>query len=142
MDWLDDGHTLLHIDSDAHRIDRYEVDVEAGRLSGRRTFVEFEPEIGLPDGMTVDAENGLWLAFFGSGQVRRYDAEGREDVRYTLPVSCPASVILGGDDLRDLYVTTSSHRLTPDEAAVQQLAGSVLRIRVPVPGRPQHSFAG
>jgi sugar lactone lactonase YvrE len=142
MDWLDDGQTLLHIDSDAHRIDRYDVDVEAGRLARRRTFVEFDPEIGLPDGMTVDAENGLWVAFFGSGQVRRYDADGQEDVRFTLPVSCPTSVILGGDDLRDLYVTTSSHRLTAEEAAVQQLAGSLLRIRVPVAGRDQHSFAG
>jgi sugar lactone lactonase YvrE len=142
MDWLDDGHTMLHIDSDAHRIDRYAVDVEAGRISGRTTFVEFDPEIGLPDGMTVDAENGVWLAFFGSGQVRRYDAAGTEDIRYTLPVSCPASLTLGGADLRDLFVTTSSHRLTPEQAAVEQLAGSVLRIRVAVPGRPQHYFGG
>lgn len=140
IDWLDDGHTMLHIDSDAHRIDRYDVDVEAGRVSGRSTFVEFDPELGLPDGMTVDSENGVWLAFFYGGQVRRYDASGREDVRYMLPVSCPTSVMLGGDDLRDLYVTTSSHRLTPEEAAVQGLAGSVLRIRVPVPGRPQFGF--
>lgn len=142
MDWLDDGHTLLHIDSDAHRIDRYAVDVDAGRLSDRSTFVEFDPGIGLPDGMTVDADDGVWLAFFGSGQVRRYDAEGVETVRYLMPVSCPTSVTLGGAHLRDLYVTTSSHRLTPEEAAVQQLAGSVLRIRVPVAGRPQHHFAG
>jgi sugar lactone lactonase YvrE len=142
MDWLDDGHTLLHIDSDAHRIDRYDVDVDAGRLAGRTTFVELDPDLGLPDGMTVDAEDGVWLAFFFGGQVRRYDAEGREDVRYMMPVSCPTSVMLGGEDLRDLFVTTSSHRLTPEEAAVQQLAGSVLRIRVPVPGRPQHHFAG
>jgi sugar lactone lactonase YvrE len=142
MDWLDDGNTLLHIDSDAHRIDRYDVDVEAGRLSHRTTFVDFDPELGLPDGMTVDSEDGVWLAFFYGGQVRRYDARGREDVRYSLPVSAPTSVTLGGDDLRDLYVTTSSHRLTPEEAAVQQLAGSVLRIRVQVPGRRQFHFGG
>jgi sugar lactone lactonase YvrE len=142
MDWIDDGHRLLHIDSDAHRIDRYDVDVGAGRISNRHTVVEFDPAIGLPDGMTVDAEGGIWLAFFGSGQVRRYDVSGAEQIRYTLPVSCPASVILGGEDLRDLYVTTSSHRLTEEEAAVQNLAGSVLRIRVDVPGRAQYSFAG
>jgi sugar lactone lactonase YvrE len=142
MDWLDDGNTLLHIDSDAHRIDRYVVDVQAGRISDRHTFIEFDPAIGLPDGMTVDSEDGLWLAFFGSGQVRRYDAQGAEEIRYQLPVSCPASVMLGGNDLRDLFVTTSSHRLTQEQSAVQNLAGSVLRIRVGVPGRPQFSFGG
>jgi sugar lactone lactonase YvrE len=142
MDFVDDGRTMLHIDSDAHRIDRYCVDVEKGRISDRHTVVEFDAELGLPDGMTVDAEGGMWLAFFGSGQVRRYDASGTEQIRYTLPVSCPASVILGGEDLRDLFVTTSSHRLTEEEARVQSLAGSVLRIRVDVPGLPQHSFAG
>lgn len=142
MDWVDDGHGLLHIDSDAHRIDRYDVDLEAGRISGRRTIVEFDPGLGLPDGMTVDVEGGMWLAFFGSGQVRRYDASGAEQVRYTLPVSCPASVTLGGEDLRDLFVVTSSHRLTEAEAQVQGLAGSVLRIRVEVPGRPPYLFAG
>jgi sugar lactone lactonase YvrE len=92
--------------------------------------------------MTVDVEGGMWLAFFGGGQVRRYDASGAEQIRYTLPVSCPASVTLGGADLRDLFVVTSSHRLTDDEAKVQNLAGSVLRIRVDVPGRPQYAFAG
>jgi sugar lactone lactonase YvrE len=142
MDFADDDHTLLHIDSDSHRIDRYDVDVDRGRISDRRTVVDLDPELGLPDGMTVDAEGGMWVAFFGSGNIHRYDAAGTEVVRYTLPVSCPASVILGGSDLRDLFVTTSSHRLTDDEARVQNLAGSVLRIRVEVPGRPQHSFAG
>jgi sugar lactone lactonase YvrE len=142
MDWVDDGHGLLHIDSDAHRIDRYDVDIDAGRISSRRTVVEFDPGLGLPDGMTVDVEGGMWLAFFGSGQVRRYDASGAEQVRFALPVSCPASVILGGADWRDLFVVTSSHRLTEEEARVQNLAGSVLRIRVDVPGRPQYSFAG
>jgi sugar lactone lactonase YvrE len=142
MDWLDDGHTLLHIDSDAHRIDRYDVDVDAGRLSGRSTFAEFDPEIGLPDGLTVDAEGGVWLAFFYGGQVRRYNSLGHEDVRYLMPVTAPTSVMLGGADLRDLFVTTSTHRLTPEEAAVQQLAGSVLRIRVAASGLPQHHFGG
>lgn len=142
MDWLDDGHTLLHVDSDAHRIDRYDVDVDHGRVSGRSTFVQFDPDIGLPDGLTVDSDGGVWIAFFYGGQVRRYDSRGREDVRYMMPVSAPTSVMLGGSDLRDLYVTTSSHRLTHEEAAVQQLAGSVLRIRVSIPGLPQHHFGG
>jgi sugar lactone lactonase YvrE len=142
MDWLDDGSTLLHIDSDAHRIDRYDVDVDRGRLSRRRTFTELEPDDGLPDGMTVDVDNHVWVAFFFGTEVRRYDPEGAEVQRIRTPVSCPTSVAFGGPDLADLFVTTSRHRLSTEDAAVQQLAGSLLRYRVGVAGRPSHRFAG
>lgn len=30
---------------------------------------------GVPDGMTVDAEDKLWVACFGGGQVCRFDPE-------------------------------------------------------------------
>lgn len=142
MDWLDDGRTLLHIDSDQHRIDRYDVNIDAGRLASRRTLVDFDTDLGLPDGMTVDSGNGLWLAFFGSSQIRHYTADGVEDDRINLPVSCPTSVMLGGEDFRDLYITTSSHRLSSVEAAQQPLAGCLFRFRVTVAGRPQYQFAG
>jgi sugar lactone lactonase YvrE len=142
MDWLNGGRTLLHIDSDQHRIDQYDVELNSGRLTSRSTFVDFEPDIGLPDGMTVDSGDGVWVAFFGGGQVRHYDADGVEDDRIDLPVSCPASVMLGGEDLRDLFITTSSHRLSSTEAAEQPLAGSLFRFRVTGAGRAQHLFAG
>ena len=142
MDWLNDGRTLLHIDSDQHRIDQYDVNVKSGRLNSRSTFVDFDSNLGLPDGMTVDSGNGVWLAFFGSGQVRHYSSDGVEDDRIDLPVSCPTSVMLGGHDLRDLFITTSSHRLSPAEATQQPLAGSLFRYRVTVAGRLQYQFAG
>lgn len=142
MDWPDDGSTLLHIDSDAHRIDRYEVDIEYGRLSQGSVFAEFDPAAGLPDGLAIDAEGSVWVAFFGGGEVRRYDADGAETARLQLPVTCPSSVAFGGADLGDLFVTTSRHRLTSEEASEQPLAGSLLRLRPGVRGKLGHRFAG
>lgn len=142
MDWPDDGATLLHIDSDAHRIDRHEVDVQHGRLGRRSCFAELDPADGLPDGLTIDAEGGVWVAFFGGSEIRRYDAQGGEVARLRLPVSCPASVAFGGADLGDLFITTSRHRLTEAETAQQPLAGSLLRLRPGVKGRIGYRFAG
>lgn len=141
MDWPDDG-TILHIDSDAHRIDSYDVDVEPGRLGRRRTLTEIDPSAGLPDGLTLDDEGSIWVAFFGGSEVRRYAADGVETARLPMPVSCPTSVAFGGADLGDLFVTTSRHRLSEAEAARQPLAGSLLRLRPGVRGRTGYRFAG
>ena len=33
------------------------------------------PELGFPDGMTIDIENKLWVACFSAGKVIRFDAD-------------------------------------------------------------------
>lgn len=139
MDWPD-PNTLLHIDSDSYRIDRYPVDAD-GRLGARSLFAATGTEDGLPDGLTIDAEGGVWVAFFGGGVVRRWAPDGREVDRIRLPISCASSVAFGGADLGDLFVTTSRHRLTEEQAVRQVLAGSLLRLRPGVRGRTGHFFA-
>lgn len=138
MDWPDPG-TLLHIDSDSYRIDRYSVDAD-GRLGPRSVFAETGTEDGLPDGLTIDAEGGVWVAFFGGGVVRRWAPDGQELERVRLPITCASSVAFGGPDLGDLFVTTSRHRLTDEQAVVQVLAGSLLRLRPGVRGREAYFF--
>ena len=138
MDWPD-PHTLLHIDSDSYRIDQYPVDAE-GRLGERTVFAETGTDDGLPDGLTIDEDGGVWVAFFGGGVVRRWAPDGREMDRIRLPITCASSVAFGGPDLGDLYVTTSRHRLDDDQAVQQVFAGSVLRLRPGVRGRPGFAF--
>ena len=138
MDWPD-PHTLLHIDSDSYRIDQYPVDAE-GRLGERTVFAETGTGDGLPDGLTIDEDGGVWVAFFGGGVVRRWAPDGREMDRIRLPITCASSVAFGGPDLGDLFVTTSRHRLDEDQAVQQVLAGSVLRLRLGVRGRPGFAF--
>jgi sugar lactone lactonase YvrE len=140
MDWPQSS-VLLHIDSDNYRIDKYEVDT-MGRLGSHSVFAETGTADGLPDGLTIDEEGCVWVAFFGGGVIRRWDPSGHEIGRFQLPVTCASSVAFGGSDLGDLYVTTSRHRLTEEESTRQPLAGSVLRIRPGVRGRPCNFFAG
>ncbi|MEI8056542.1 MAG: SMP-30/gluconolactonase/LRE family protein [Actinomycetes bacterium] len=138
MDWPD-SDTLLHIDSDSYRIDRYSVDT-AGRLGERTVFAETGVDDGLPDGLTIDEDGGVWVAFFGGGVVRRWAPDGHELERVRLPFTCASSVAFGGPDLRDLYVTSSRHRLSDEQVVQQVLAGSVLRLRPGVRGRVGYSF--
>src|SRR5262249_9798104 len=46
---------------------------------------------GLPDGLAVDVEGGIWLAIWGGHEVRRYDPTGRIVGRVPMPVAQPSS---------------------------------------------------
>jgi D-xylonolactonase len=135
LDWNLDFSVLYYVDSTTQQIDAIAFDLDAGRLGVRRRFAAIDPGDGLPDGLTVDAEGGVWLALFGGGAIRRYLPDGRLDAEIRLPVTNPTSLAFGGAELSDLFVTSAKHRLSAEQLAREPLAGSVLRLRPGVRGR-------
>lgn len=131
--WTADGTTAYFIDSGTGRVDALD-----GDLSGRRPLVRIDPELGVPDGLTTDAEGGVWVALWEGGAVHRYDATGQLTEIVTLPVAKVTSCAFGGDDLSDLLVTTSRYR----EGDPHPAAGSVFRVATGVRGLPALSYAG
>jgi sugar lactone lactonase YvrE len=102
-----DGKTLYFADSTARRIYAYQVDPATGNLSNRRDFVRVPVDEGMPDGVTIDADGFIWNAQWYGGQVVRYDPDGKVERRIQLPVTQIASLIFGGPDLNELYITTA-----------------------------------
>jgi sugar lactone lactonase YvrE len=140
LDWSADGQQMYFIDSPTHRIDVLDVDLATGALANRRPFVEIDAADGLPDGLTVDAEDGIWVALFGGGAVRRYLPDGRLEAVVELPVTNCTCPVFGGEDLDELFITTARHRLTDEQLREQPLAGAVFRARPGVRGRRATPF--
>jgi sugar lactone lactonase YvrE len=136
--WSPDGTRAFYVDTATQRVDVFDYDVDAGLIHRRPAF-EIPREAGSPDGITIDEQGYVWVALFRGAAVRRYSPDGVLDRVVELPVSLVTSCALGGDDLRDLYITTSRENL-PD--GVDPDGGSLYRIRVDVPGVLVHSFAG
>jgi len=135
LEWSPDGSLAYYVDTPTHRIDVFDHDAERG-LTGRRPFVRI-PDDGNPDGLTVDAEGGVWVALFGGGAVHRYTPEGRLDAVVELPTPQVTACTLGGPDLGQLFVTTSAEGRDGDP-----VAGSLFRVDVGVRGLPVREFAG
>jgi sugar lactone lactonase YvrE len=133
---------MYFIDSTTQRIDAFEFDLAAGELGARREFARVDPDDGLPDGLAVDAEGGVWVCLFGGGQLRRYNAGGRLTEVVELPVSNPTSPAFGGPGLGVIYVTSARHRLTPQQLEREPLAGALLAVRPGVTGLPAARFGG
>jgi sugar lactone lactonase YvrE len=142
LGWSPAGDRMYFVDSTTQRIDVFDFDPAGGSIAGRRTFAEIDPGDGLPDGLTVDAEGGVWLCLFGGGALRRYGEDGRLEAQVDLPVTNPTSPVFGGPDLRTLYVTSARHRLSGAQLEAEPLAGAVLALEPGVTGLPGNRFGG
>ena len=137
-----DGSRAYYADTVTHRVDVLDVvpaAVDPRGLVGRRPFVTVDPVDGAPDGLTVDAEGGVWVALWGGSAVRRYSPDGALDAEVRLPASQVTACTFGGEGLDVLYVTTSRQDLA---AGDEPEAGSLFRVDVGVRGLPALPFAG
>jgi sugar lactone lactonase YvrE len=145
LGWSPDGGTFYYIDSGEPRprIRAFPCDLAAGTLGPPRDLVQPPAEHGTPDGLTVDADGCLWVAFWGGHAVRRYSPGGELLAELPVPVSQPSCPAFGGPDLEDLYVTTAWEDMTQAQRAAEPLAGHLLHTRVEeVRGRPAGQFGG
>jgi len=140
--WSPDDETMYFIDSAAHAIDAFDFDPATGEAMRRRRLVSFPAAWGLPDGMTIDVDGFLWVAFWDGRSVRRLAPDGRLDEIVELPATRVTSCVFGGPDLTDLYVTSAMNGLTPEQLASEPEAGALFRVRPGVRGLPQHPFGG
>lgn len=142
LGWSADHRAMYYIDSAAHGIDRFDFEPETGFVSRRGRLVDLPKAWGLPDGMTVDEEGLLWVAFWGGSAVRRLTPAGQVVSVVEMPVSLVTSCAFGGEDLSDLYVTSARVGLSEEQLVIEPNAGGLLRIRPGVRGLPQHPFGG
>ncbi len=142
LEWSPDGSLMYYIDTATQRMDVFDFDLEAGHASGRRPFIHFEASFGIPDGMTIDAEGYLWVAFYDGWAVRRFSPQGALDRTVELPAARTTSCCFGGADLEQLYVTSARDGLSRSQLAEQPHAGALFVIEPGVAGLPITPFAG
>ncbi len=109
MGWSPGLNYFYHTDSTRKTIYRYDYNSSTCAISNKRKFVSLSESMGVPDGMTVDAGGYVWSAIWGSGCIIRFDPDGHEERRLKVPATQSSSVMFGGDDLTDIYVTTANN---------------------------------
>jgi D-xylonolactonase len=134
-----DERTFYHTDSRTRRITQYDYDRSTGEISNPRPFFEAPEELGVPDGITLDAEGFVWVAMWGGSCVLRLDGEGRVVRRIDVPAKQPSSVMFGGERLDELYVTSACEGGDDIETGMNRdgsfLGGPLYRVRPGVMGR-------
>jgi len=135
------GKIMYHNDSPLQLTYAFDMD-SAGRASNRRVFLRFAQGDGYPDGMTVDSEGCLWIAFWDGWCIRRFSPAGEWLETVEMPVARPTSCSFGGPHLDRLYVTSASVGLDEEAIEMQPNAGGLFMLAPGVRGIEDVPFAG
>ncbi|MFF4621181.1 SMP-30/gluconolactonase/LRE family protein [Nonomuraea jabiensis] len=130
-----DDRTLIISESFAGRLTAFDIDADGG-LSNRRIFADGVA----PDGICLDAEGAVWVSTGGS-TIARVAEGGMILESIELPEDrAPFALMLGGPDLRTLFVMTAEWRDSDGVTDnLQRLTagprtGQILTLSVSVPG--------
>lgn len=135
--WSVDGATCYYIDTPRKAVLSF--DYANGTLSNPREVVSTANLESSPDGMAIDENGNLWVAFCHGACVICYDpSSGNELQKIDLPCLETTAVAFGGENLDELYVTTGIHK-----SEIEEDAGRLFKITgLGVKGLPAHAFAG
>ena len=134
VEWSLDGRTLYHCNTVNKRINTYEYDATKGHVTQTSGAIDLSHLDGAPDGIALDTQGHLWIAFWGGSCVRCIDpANGSVLSTIDLPVPCVTSVAFGGAQFDDLFITTASNG--------GSVGGALYHAKVDVPGRPENIFS-
>jgi len=138
LGWSADGSRFYYIDTPTRRVDVF--DVADSDLANRQTLVDVSEARGFPDGLAVDSDDGIWVAFWEGSAVRRYDGDtGALTAEIEVPVPRVTSCAFAGAKVNQLIITTARGDQTDDDVPE---SGMTFICEPGVVGLPTVLFAG
>jgi sugar lactone lactonase YvrE len=130
---------MYYIDSRLPEVSVLDFDAATGEIANRRQLLQTPAEWGDPDGLVVDAEDGVWVCFWGGYAARRFTPDGALDLVVDVPVARVTKCAFGGPDLDQLYITSA--KLPPDQPA-ERYGGGLFIAQPGMRGMPMNHFGG
>jgi len=141
--WSPDNSKMYYIDSPTKKVMTYDYDLATGTIRNPRVAVSIPNSMVLPDGMTSDEEGMIWVALWNGSAVTRWNPKtGKLLEIVNVPTTLTTSCVFGGDDLRELYITSARIGLEEKILAKEPYAGGLFAVNTRARGIPTHAFGG
>lgn len=141
--WTKDKKTMYYNDTPTMTVQAFDYNDATGELSNRRVVIRIPRGAGSPDGMTIDAEDKLWIALWGGGAVGRFDpVTGELLQKISVPAPNVSSCAFGGDHLETLYITTARAWVSSGKLTEFPLSGGLFSVRPGVRGVAASFYRG
>lgn len=141
--WSSDSKRMYFIDSPRRCIYGFDYELESGAISNQSIVMQTPEEIGYPDGMAIDVDDRLWVAFWGGWCVAQIcPTDGKILSKIPVPAEQVTACAFGGPKLDQLLITTAQVGLSDEEKARQPHAGDLFFAKPGVAGAATVAYAG
>ena len=130
--WDLDSKTMYYVDSPTRKIRVFDYDAQTSTIISERKSIDVSSFAGVPDGMTIDSQGNLYVAFYGGNGIIEFNKAGEAVKKIFVGTKNVTSCIFGDDDLQTLYITTASDKINR--------GGHLYKFRNDIPGLPSSEF--
>lgn len=124
--WTQDQQTMYFIDSPTRTVRAFDFDVERGELGKNRVVIQVPPELGTPDGMTIDRDGNLWIGHYGGFGVYCWNPKtGKLLTKIEVPAPHVTSCTFGGEHLDELLITTAQENMSIEDLRKYPESGNI-----------------
>ena len=109
-----DGKNIYFSDSFNRTIYKYNNSKNLNLIKSEK-FYEFKEEDGFPDGLTVDINGNIWVAHWSGGKISQISSSGKLLKEIKLPSMNITSLCFGGDNFKELFITSAKEEVSESE---------------------------
>jgi sugar lactone lactonase YvrE len=154
LGWSPDNKTIYWADTVDQIIHAWDWDAVTGSMSNKRVFQKFDAKPagrtlensqgvnyqGRPDGCAIDTQGNYYIAMYDGQCILKFAPSGKLLETIPTPTRCTTMPCFGGEDMKTLFITTSSFMRSAEELKAQPLAGHVFSMQVDIPGLPVNFY--
>jgi sugar lactone lactonase YvrE len=132
---LPSGQELVWVDSPTQTLCLLEWSAATGSLGSPKPVALIPAEYGVPDGLCVDNQGGIWVAMWGGGKVLRLNQAGK--IELVVEVGTPFVSSCSFDQSNNLVITTAAVTIAKDQRSNFPGAGGIWMVPA-----TEHGFQG
>ena len=133
------SNIFYHTDSRKRTIYKIRIDKKL-RIINKKVFKKFKKNEGVPDGMTVDRKNNLWVGHYHGGCISVFNKKGKRIHRINLPAKNITNCAFGGKQNSELFVTSALKGMKTSEIKKYKFSGRLFKIQTNIRGIEQKKY--
>ena len=110
------------------------------KIITKKVFKKFSIQDGVPDGMTLDKNNNLWVAHFHGACISVFNSKAKLIHKINFPAKNVTNCTFGGDNNSELFVTTATKGMSKAEMRKFSYSGYLFSVKTNTKGILQKKF--